>query len=185
MFDLDHEETREVRRDPFLVEGVRFPLLDDVVRGEMEPIRIHRFQIGVGRSGAKFRNIVGMMSMEDHEWESRLRVCGEILRKQDVRPEINVPPPESRQQIAANPNVLDEFCVGFRRDRRHFLIEKQRGSCGVRAIDVQMQGRRIQISRLARPLLALAFVGRQLEHSTVAQVKRFVAAQYGLYQVVP
>ena len=59
MGDLDHQEAGEIRRDPLLVEGVVFLLLDAVVAGQMEAFGIVGLEVGIGRRGAKAVNVIG------------------------------------------------------------------------------------------------------------------------------
>ncbi len=81
------------------------------------------------------------MAMKHHQWIVRLGMGVESLRQQDVGAQENIAPPETRQQFAADADVLDELSIGLRLDGLDLLVERQRGSHRVRRIDVQLDGR--------------------------------------------
>src|ERR1700692_2030283 len=150
----------------------------------MEALRVIGLQSGTGRRRAKFRNVVRIVPMKDHERIARLRVSIKALGHENVRADEYVAPPESRQQFAADADVSGVLGMRFLRDRRHFLIENQRSSDGVRRIDMQANGCRIQVAGLLRPLLALTLVGWELQNASIGHVKGFIAIQHRLDQVV-
>ena len=55
VLDLDHEEAREVRGDPLLVERIRLLLLDPVVAGEVEALGVVGLEVRIRRGGAELR----------------------------------------------------------------------------------------------------------------------------------
>ena len=96
MFDLDDQEAREVGRNPFLVEGIGLLLLDAVVARQMKALRVVRLQIRIRRRGAKSRDVIGVVAVEDHERVADPGVFVEILRDEHVRADEDVAPPEFR-----------------------------------------------------------------------------------------
>ena len=74
MLDFDHQEAWELGRYPFLVIRISLLLLDAIIAGQMEALRIIRLQVWIGRRSAEGGYVVREMAMEHHERIVRLRM---------------------------------------------------------------------------------------------------------------
>src|ERR1700689_1440473 len=110
------------------------------------------------------------MAMEYHERIMGLRMSVESFRHEDMRTDKYIPAPEVREQLAADSDVANELAIRLRRNGRDLLIQGECGPRGMRSIDMQLDRRRIQITRLVRPLLPLPPIGRQFQRAAVCQM---------------
>ena len=79
--------------------------------------------------------------MKHHERIVRLGMRVESLRHQDVRTQEDVAAPKTRQQLAADTDVLYKLGVGLRFNGSDLLIETQRRPGWMRRINMQLDGR--------------------------------------------
>jgi hypothetical protein len=184
VFNLDDQEAREVRGNPFLIEGIGLLLLDAVVAGQMEALRIIGFEIRIRGRGAESGNVVGIMSVKDHQGITHGRMRIESLGQQNVRAKKYVASPKTRQQFTANADVPNELGIRFRHNALDFLVEQQREFCGMRLIQVQDSRRRIQVAGLFGPLLTFALIGRQFQNTPIRKMISFITIEYGLHKIV-
>ncbi len=181
---LDHEEAREVRTRPLPVERVRLLLLDPVVARQVKAVREIRFQVRIRRRRAEFGNVVRKMPVENHEGISRPGMCREPLWQQHMRAEIHIAPPELREQLAADADVPDVLGVFSGLDRGDSPLERERGPATKPWIEPDANRNRVQIARLALPMLTLSLVRWQQQRAPVPQVKGLVAIQHCLHQIL-
>ena len=122
--------------------------------------------------------------MEDHQRIARIGMLIKARGQQHMRADVDIPSPELRQKRAADADMSDKLGVRLARDRRDHLIEGQGEALRMRRIDVQLDGLGIDIAGLGRPLLTLALVRRELQRSSVGEVKGLVTVQHRLNEVV-
>ena len=181
VLDLDQQEAGEAGRRPVLVELVGLLLLGAVVALPVEPLRVHRLQIGVGRIFPEAVERVRKMSVVDDQRVAGPRVLVEPGGQQHVRAEEHRAPPELRQLLALDADVLDVLRLGGIRDRRDHLVERE--AHRLARGDRDRARRAVEVPGRAVPLPALAPVHRQLDDLAVRAVKRFVHLEQRLHRV--
>ena len=174
---------REVRACPVLEELVGVLLLGPVVAGPVEAVAVHGLQVRVGRRLAEAVEVVREMPVVDDERIPRLRVRVPALRQQHVRAEEHRPPPELRQEVALDADVLHVLRVRRIGDRRDDLVEDEPDGAALLRIDRQFLRRAEEIARRPVPLLAFAPVHREFHRVAVCAAERLVAVQQRLHGV--
>ena len=115
VLDLDDDHARHVRSGPLFVEGVGVLLLDSVVALQVETLAVFGLEIGVGGHFAKAPELRGEVPVVDDQRIASLGMLVEALGYEHPCAELHRPPPERRQELALDLDVLD-----VRRLRRPF-----------------------------------------------------------------
>ncbi len=185
MLDLHQQDAREARANPILIQLICELLLDAVVSREIEARRVIRLERGVRRRLAEAIDPRREMPVIDHQRVARIGMCVEPLGEQNPGPEVHVAPPELREPLRANAQVLHilRFLPAEIRDRRNFLGQLERNPAIRRHRHVH--GLRIQVSWLPRQLLPFPVIGRELQRVAIAPAKGFVAVHERLHAISP
>ena len=183
VLDLDDQEPREARAGPVLVELVRVLLFGPVVARPVEAVAVHGLQVRVRGRLAEAVEVVRKVTVVDDERIPRLRVRVPAFRQQHVRAEEHRPPPELREELALDADVLDVLRVRRIGNRRDDLVEDETDGAAPLRVDRQLLRRAEEIARRPVPLLALAPVHRELHRVAVRAAEGLVAVQQGLHRV--
>ena len=165
VLDLDQEHSGKPGAGPVLVELVRQFLFDAVVARQLEALTEVGLQVGVRRCFSPAGQTRREVPVVDDQRVAGVGMVVVAPRQQHPRGQVHVTSPERREPLAANPHVLDVLGFLLREvvNGRHFLVEGQADYLIGRRIHRQALGHGVEVARLARPLLALAFVWGQLD----------------------
>ena len=183
VLDLDHDRPREARPSPVLEELMRLRLLDPVVALEVKAVLVHGLEVRIRRLFAEALDGFGEVPVEDHERVARVRVVLEAERKEDVRAEKNVAPPELRQALAPDALVLDPLRGRRLGNGRDHLVERDGDRFGPGGIDLDALRRAVQVAGREVPVLTLAAVHRQFHGMAVGAVEGLVLVEDGLHEI--
>ena len=182
MLDLGYQDAGEARADPLLVFVVGLLLLNPVVAGQVEALRVIGLKVRVGRRGAEVVYPVDEVVMKDGEREVGVGMLVKALRHQDDGGEIHRRAPELCQHLTLDADVADVLGVGLRGDGRDDLGERHL-KLGV-PVDVDLGRLGVEIPGSKVPMLALAAVWRQFHHRAVGPVEGLVNVEHGLDVVI-
>ncbi len=126
MLHLDDDEPREIRTGPLPVEAVGVLLPDPVVAGELEPLAVVGLEVGVGRLLPEPGERVGKVTVVDDERIAGLGMLIEPLGQKHAGAQVHRASPETGEQLAPYPDVLDVLRVRRRWNGRDLLIQRDR-----------------------------------------------------------
>src|SRR3990172_7624388 len=167
MLDLDRENPREVRPGPVLVEPIRVLLLRPVVALPPKTLAVLGLQVWIRRLLAESTKRVGEVAVEDHERIAGLGMRVEAFRKKHVSAEMHRPPPELRQELALDLDVLDVLRLRGIGTGRDLLIEGDAKRPAFRGVNLHLDRLVVEVFRGPGPFLALPTVHPELYHVTL------------------
>ncbi len=118
--------------------------------------------------------------MEDDERVARLGVLVEAVGQEHDRSQVHGPPPELRQPLALDADVLHIPGVLRLRDGRDRLLQVDPHHLVLRGVDRDLARGAEQVARCPAPLLALAAVHGQLHDVAVGPVEGLVPVEEDL-----
>ena len=185
VLDLHDDHAREAGSRPVLVELVRPLLLRAVVALPLEAVGEVGLQVGVGRLLAPAAEGVREVAVVDHQGVARLRVLVEAEGQEEHRPQVHVPAPELREQLAADALVADVLRV-LRRGMGGIAWSRAiaTGACALR-VELDLARRAQEVAGGTIPLLPFPAVHGKLHHVAIGAAEGLVLVEQRLHVVGP